>query len=171
MRSGDLSKPRDRIVILLFNPPVLGKPTSIINCLVLLTWVHSVFQSRINYSTTLFVLFCFLFIYLLLLLLFFFYFYEKTNTRVAIIMHYNNDSKASNSPLITYSLLPKFTTSLIILLTKQFLFVYRAHSIVQPYFSRAYVTRCDLVVDNFPFFSGLSDYRMPKWRLLRVLFS
>ena len=111
--------------------------------------MHPVFQSRINYSTTLFVLFCFLFIYLLLLLLFFFYFYEKTNTRVAIIMHYNNDSKASNSPLITYSLLPKFTTSLIILLTKQFLFVYRAHSIVQPYFSRAYVTRCDLVVDNF----------------------
>lgn len=87
--------------------------------------MQSVFQSRINYSTTLYVLFCFLFIYLsLLLLLFFFGILRKTKTRVSIIMHYNNDIKVSNSPIIIYSLLPKFTTSsLIILLSKQFLFV------------------------------------------------
>ena len=121
MRSGDLSKPRDRIVILLFNAPVLGKPTGIINCFVLLTWVHSVFLSRINYSTTLYVLFFLVYLFVVVIFIFF-GILRKTKTQICILMHYNNDIKASNSPLIIYSLLTKFTTS-IILLAKQFLFV------------------------------------------------
>ena len=123
MRSRDLSKPRDRIVILLFNASVLGKPTSIINCFVLLTWVPSVFQSRINYSTTLYVLFFHVYLFVVVVIfVFFFGILRKTNTQICILMHYNNDIEASNSPLIIYSLLTKVTTS-IILLTKQFLFV------------------------------------------------
>ena len=114
MRSGDLSKPRDRIVILLFIHLFFGNcPTSIINCLVLLTWVlltvisliisfiilfflvlltlcfskhNELFYYFVRFVSFLVYLFVVVVIFIFLLLLFF-CILRKTNTQISIIMY------------------------------------------------------------------------------------